>query len=231
MAQGGDPIREIGFRADLPSSPWATRFPSKFGLISQTNVNHSALVPVPRVDDPIYYDQNQAGVPPHNDAELDKALICEWSQYASFRGYYTWEIAVLNRRLFFCPELGPISGGHQPIDKLLSGLRGVETNEERNFFIYERERIKVDETQWFSFLRKDRWFDWIKQVPDFATTQRRKWTVDDPKIWGFLRVSIELMNRMVKALIEDTNEGGKRAPSPTFRVLLLWPCYYGRQQC
>ncbi|KAI0518122.1 hypothetical protein F5B22DRAFT_92914 [Xylaria bambusicola] len=219
MAHESGPIRNIGFAPDLPSSPWATRFPSKLGLISGKSVNHSALVPFPRVDDPVYYDQDPVGEHPRDDAELDKGLISEVFQRNNLMGLLTWEAAVINRHLFFSPGAGPISGGHQLIDKQPSGDAALGTNEERNFSVYQRERIKVDETKWFHFLRKDRWFDWSGFDSDFSKQQRRHWSVDDPKIWEFLRVSLELANRMLKSLIMDRNEGATNIIVRPTRVL------------
>ncbi|KAI1428714.1 hypothetical protein F5Y12DRAFT_711006 [Xylaria sp. FL1777] len=225
-----DPIQEIGFSTDLPSSPWATRFSYGNLAFTSQNVNHCPLAPVPRIDDPVYYDQDPL-MPnlPHSDSDYDKALVCEKFQRDTLGGLCTWQSAALNRFLRFSPESGLVSAGHRLIDKLPIDLPLFSahlpesswqqfplrtrpaisgTNEDAGFSVYQRERIKVDETQWFKFLRKERWLDWIGFTPDFTQEPRRRWSVDEPKIWEFLRVSIELVNRIFKSLIKDKHKGG-----------------------
>ncbi|KAI0105333.1 hypothetical protein GGR51DRAFT_520390 [Nemania sp. FL0031] len=83
----------------------------------------------------------------------------------------------------------------------------LQTNEEKHFEVYERERIKVDETKWLPFLRKNRWFDWIEVESDFAVEAGRTWSVDDPKVWEVVAIILELVNRILEALIRDKHEG------------------------
>lgn len=84
------------------------------------------------------------------------------------------------------------------------------TREEINFAVYQRERIVVDEMKWFDFFRKERWYDWIHVPENFEEDKAGEtWSVDDPKLWDMLRVIIELANRMLKALIQDGNKGGR----------------------
>ncbi|KAI0185119.1 hypothetical protein EV127DRAFT_473765 [Xylaria flabelliformis] len=83
----------------------------------------------------------------------------------------------------------------------------MQTNEERDFSIYLRERIEIDESRWLPFLHKRRWFDWIQVDGTFESQAKKTWSVDDPKLWEVLRVPLELLNRMLNALIEDKHEG------------------------
>ncbi|KAI1119898.1 hypothetical protein F5Y10DRAFT_290766 [Nemania abortiva] len=94
---------------------------------------------------------------------------------------------------------------------LTAGLQvlsaAAKTNEEVNFSVYRRERIKVDETKWFSFWCRERWFDWIDVTPDFTQPAGKTWSVDDPQLWDLLSVILELAQRFLLALITDKNEG------------------------
>jgi hypothetical protein len=205
------------------------------------NTNHSALAPtLPRIDDPIYYDQEPilaADKLPPSNTDLDTLFWSEATQRGELGGVETWQVAALNRHLRFSPATGYVSGGHRPIDRAVAGLpfnfgtlnlgaplprsflqfpgarawlTAGGTNEERDFMVYQRERIKVDETRWLPFLRKDRWFDWIQVSPSSVKRSQpgRTWSVDDPNVWEILKVSIELANRMLEALIEDKHDGG-----------------------
>ncbi|RWA05682.1 hypothetical protein EKO27_g9425 [Xylaria grammica] len=66
--------------------------------------------------------------------------------------------------------------------------------------IFHANRIKVDEDKWFPFLKKSRWYDTIG--PD-QTIGGVNWSVDNPKIWDVLSISIELLDRILKALVAD----------------------------
>ncbi|KAI1121461.1 hypothetical protein F5Y10DRAFT_272050 [Nemania abortiva] len=191
----------LGLSKDLPSSPWATRFPVEAHYqYVQNNKNHSVFAPEqPRVDDPKYYDQEplvNRATPSY--AEMGRIFIAEAAQVYGMVGLSTWQAATLNRRLCFSRDIGYISGGHRPADRGLVNLpfaaRGnnmprfgePQTYEEYNFEVYERGRIKVDETKWLPFIRKDRWFDWIDVEPEFEREAGMTWSVDDPKLQTIL---------------------------------------------
>ncbi|KAI0967264.1 hypothetical protein F4678DRAFT_483140 [Xylaria arbuscula] len=209
-----DHIEQTGFKHGLPASPWALRFPaSELGFVSG-NTNHSVLAPVPKVSDPIYYDQDIRLAPiPRTGAEIDKALFSEGLQLNNLYQVSTWEATTLSRYVQFSPNSGLLSGGHNPCDKYYaSGLpfsqstlqhdpfearpEPLQTNEDKAFLIYERERIKVDETQWFHFFRKDRWMDWVGTENPTVTEKARNWSVENPKIWEFLRLQTMLFGRI-----------------------------------
>ncbi|KAI0457302.1 hypothetical protein F5B21DRAFT_521543 [Xylaria acuta] len=223
-------MEKPGRSENLPSSPWAARFPlDLYSFISQ-NTNHSTLAPFPRIDDPRYYDQEpefeEEDIPTKHE-DIDKILWSEMVQAYAMHGRETWQTAVLSRYLQFSPTSGFISGGHRPIATrvadlsvsgilpppqsiyfvgLQTGLTAIKTNEERDFQTYQRERIQVNENNWLPFLQKNRWFDWIQVSPPFEMAGRT-WSVDEPIIWDFLRVVLELVNRILLALIEDKHEG------------------------
>ncbi|KAI0437977.1 hypothetical protein F4803DRAFT_555489 [Xylaria telfairii] len=215
----------------MASSPWAARFPLEVYTLSSEDERHSLLAPrVPRIDDPMYYDQDPAmppNYPPLTPEELDELFYAETIQSELYGGMTTWELAALNRHIRFSPETGFLSGGHRPIDRATVGLASrvpqimvpgpslglrlpipIRTNEERDFAVYLRERIEVDENRWFSFICKEKWYDWIQVSETFEHPAGETWSVDDPKIWGMLRIVLELVDRMLKALIEDRNKGG-----------------------
>ncbi|KAI1420126.1 hypothetical protein F5Y12DRAFT_792230 [Xylaria sp. FL1777] len=246
------PQKEIPLQ-DVPSSPWATRFPTREYMYTSKNINRSALAPAfPRIDDPKYYDQNPVWLPgerPGTATDEDQLFCTERMQLSALFGTLTWQIIALNNYARFSPDV-TVSAGHRPIDKNTEGLalrvprlmpsrlfpglqtasRGLGTNADRDFAVYQRERIEVDEERWLPFLRKDRWFDWIVVTQTFTHSKAgRTWSVDDPKVWGFLRVSLELVNRILEALIEDKHDGDYWSgledifgptPSPNDSVLL-----------
>ncbi|KAJ8127844.1 hypothetical protein O1611_g5793 [Lasiodiplodia mahajangana] len=222
-------MERTGLSKDLPSSPWATRFPDESVSFVSGNQNHSALAPrFPRIHDPKYYDQTPSMLPedrPKTDEDLDLLFATEDMQNESLGGMHTWEASVLSHYARLSPDT-IVSGGHRPEDKESAGsgsglpslvspspsslsarvsALSIETNEERDLAIYQRERIQVDETRWLPFLRKDRWFDHTEGERDLRPG--KTWTVDDPKVWEQLRVVLELANRVLEALIEDKHEG------------------------
>ncbi|KAI1422317.1 ceramidase-domain-containing protein [Xylaria sp. FL1777] len=210
---------------DLPSSPWADRFPAPRCIFISENTNHSFLAPeFPRIDDPKYYDREplSSDKPPQNNADIDKIMFTEKIQRKELFNLQTWQAASLNRSIRFSPSTGFISGGHRPADGRktefsfvfsfpnpavytpnvpFAGFRAwpgnLESNEEAHLRIYQRERINVDEKKWFPFLRKDRWFDWIHVTPEYDRPPGRTWSVDDPNIWENLSVSLELLQTML----------------------------------
>ncbi|KAI0444852.1 hypothetical protein F4803DRAFT_560524 [Xylaria telfairii] len=75
-----------------------------------------------------------------------------------------------------------------------------ETREGIALKIFHAERIQVDESKWLSFLKKDRWLEWENPEPILGDGN---WSVDNPKVWEILSISIELLDRILKSLIAD----------------------------
>lgn len=115
--------------------------------------------------------------------------MSELFQNATLRGPLTWQVALMNRWLG-ASSVGLLSGGNASSDGPL--LEDV---------LFE-ESIDVDENRWFTFLQKDRWYDLI-QDPDNPQVMGGPWSVDNPTIWEPLRVCVELVDRILKALISD----------------------------
>ncbi|RYC57215.1 hypothetical protein CHU98_g9006 [Xylaria longipes] len=226
-----------GHPSSPPSSPWAKRFPLSETNFKVENTYHSLLAPqFPRINDPKYYDQEpdpNIDHIPKTYADIDRLLWSEKIQRKSLWGLQTWQVAALTRRLYFQEDPGMIYGGHREPFRLPRGIlerfmdvipsfrvpryasptrrreeaEAMSWSNKRDMIIYTRQRIKVDETKWFPFLRKDRWFDWVQFSPDNTRSPRRTWSVDDPKLWADLSVCIELANRILRSLIEDRHHG------------------------
>ncbi|KAI0111068.1 hypothetical protein GGR51DRAFT_508769 [Nemania sp. FL0031] len=80
--------------------------------------------------------------------------------------------------------------------------------ERPEFQFYEQQRIQVDDTKWYPFLRKERWFDWVQfSLETGESMPNRTWSVDDVQIWSALSVSLELTNRILRALVKDRHSG------------------------
>ncbi|KAI0407731.1 hypothetical protein F4802DRAFT_620636 [Xylaria palmicola] len=101
-----------------------------------------------------------------------------------------WQFGPMVRSLQFS-DRGYIPGGHV---QSLAGEAGIHR------LIFETEKITVNEASWFPFFKQDRWFGTRSANPVLSGDQ---WTVDDPKVWKELRVSLELANRVLRTLIKD----------------------------
>ncbi|KAF2964060.1 hypothetical protein GQX73_g9511 [Xylaria multiplex] len=237
-----------------PSSPWARRFPARNYTFTFQKENHSVLAPIfPTIENPKYYDQNPTRHPDHRPqtlADEDRVFFTEQHQNFALYGITTWQASALNHYARFSPNI-IVSGGYRPLDRATGGFpfripsslpaapslglelaaKGIQTNEEMNFAVYLRERIEIDETRWLPFLRKDNWFDWTEVTQTFDSAAGKTWSVDEPKLWENLRVSLELVNRFLEALIEDRHEGAYWSeyedvfgtpPEPNDSVLLTY---------
>ncbi|KAI1329868.1 hypothetical protein F5Y16DRAFT_417013 [Xylariaceae sp. FL0255] len=211
---------EGGPREGLPSTPWAERFPhGGLTYVDNDAFNRSLMAPeAPRIDNPKYYDwEGPFGPAPHKAADLDKAFWIEGIQITQLGGIATWEAAALSRIASFGPNTGYISGGHNPSD--------AGENEKAIWDIYKNNSLRVDETNWLPFFRKDRWLDW-SETDAFKFTKYarpaqlpKEWSVDDPDTWDKIKVPLQLANRMVEALIADGNPGGMLSP---YRCQAAW---------
>lgn len=211
---------------DLPSSPWATRFPLPSTNFTWEKSNHSVLAPKhPTITNPKYYDQNPGlsrSDVPQTPTDEDRLFATERVQKSYLLGVQTWQASALNHFARFSPKT-IVSSGHRPADRNTVGLstcislplpstirpgfqimREIQTIEDVNLAAYMRDRIKVNEEEWLPFLRKHRWFDWDEVRPSGV----KNWSVDDSRLWDFLRVCLELVNRILLALIKDKHHGG-----------------------
>ncbi|KAI1322234.1 hypothetical protein F5Y16DRAFT_416235 [Xylariaceae sp. FL0255] len=192
-------------------------------LFKQGEIHHSGLAPeFPRLD-PRYYlesqDKNKLIARPGSDEDIDRLFLSEDYQRTVFNLMLTWEVTILNKWVNFGPKFGTIDGGHmagdmlripgtvwtatQPDNQSLlqkgrfdPSLRRMGEDFETEFAlrIFELESLKVDETKWFTFLRRERWYN--------SKTHR----VDDDDVWNAVRPSLELVDRVLKAAILEQHE-------------------------
>lgn len=191
-------------------SPWTSRFAAQHKPhFTWDNTIHSGFAPeIPRVDDPVHSLDTSFMADPFygtrfklDHEDLDILFRTESFQADRLLGMRTWQAPALHRWVKFGSDrFGPMSGGHLPTD--------IGADADRVAQVYRQERIKVDESKWFLFLQRRRWYDWIEQKPP-GKVQGRVWSVDDSKVWAELSIVLELVNRMFKALIEDRNEAGR----------------------
>lgn len=61
--------------------------------------------------------------------------------------------------------------------------------------------------EWFNFLHKNRWYDLVSVSDSDGTPDNGPMSVDNPPVWDNLRGSIDLVDRLLKALIVDRHNG------------------------
>ncbi|KAI0099717.1 hypothetical protein GGR51DRAFT_576160 [Nemania sp. FL0031] len=189
-----------------PGSPWLNRFEgfhegfSRPGYFFEWDgVQHSGFAPeLPKVADPKYYLEPpnrlpNSGVP--SDEELDRMFRTEEHQAATLRGMTTYQINSMNRWVQFTPELPPMSGGHLQSDSTPAAQAEAAR-------VWREYGIKVDESKWFSFFRKERWCDWTSTSPP-SKKEGIKWSMDDPKLFEAFSPALELANRVLQTLVDQ----------------------------
>ncbi|KAI0188653.1 hypothetical protein EV127DRAFT_512895 [Xylaria flabelliformis] len=203
-----------------PLSPWAERYEvtRESFLHNLDEFVHSTYAPeYPRLDARYHADDPDRKDKFHGfrrGLHEDRLLCSEFQQRHELK-IYSWQIGTLNRYVCFGPRFPKILGGHSRVrdDKndpssviaAIHRLTGVSyaTNDEALMAVYQFERIKVDESKWFKFFRKSRWWD-PEQGDEPALGLR--WSVDDPKVWEPLSIIIELANRMLNSLVNDEHD-------------------------
>ncbi|KAI0457558.1 hypothetical protein F5B21DRAFT_84025 [Xylaria acuta] len=122
-------------------------------------------------------------------------MLQKWTYIAT----ESWQLGVLHKTLKLSDQ-GDIPGGHQEASP--SAFKGdPETHpgwESKR--LYDGEVIKPDEESWFSFHRKDRWLNWSNNAPLLGGGP---WSIDNPLVWEVLSPSLECVNRILRALIQD----------------------------
>lgn len=172
---------------DLPESPWAQHFnPSSDPFFRQLGdgLHHSGIAPVgPYIPwDKIDQLPPQEEQPLPSMQELDVLFTSERSQTQFRNGMPSWRLPSL---------LGDLSKGND-----------VES---------DPGLISVNESKWFDFLKRDRWFDLrvdgVDSIPnpppDLLQYHNKWWTADNPAIWSKLRIVMELMNRILSTGIDS----------------------------
>ncbi|KAI0509283.1 hypothetical protein F5B22DRAFT_617389 [Xylaria bambusicola] len=111
----------------------------------------------------------------------------------NFTGMEFWKFGPLNRYVKFSDRTGFIPGGHRK----LAPAHGVQQIAQ---LIAEREMIVPDENSWFSFFKKDRWYNGDYNEP---LLNSQPWSIDHPLVKLNLSIALELANRMLSALIQE----------------------------
>lgn len=196
-----------------PSKPVLSPWAQKFGLSTHPffrsdrpdGLAHSGLAPS-HPDLPVsdynlpddLKDHSRPNVPfPANSIEADALFYAELEQTSQWYGPKSWQVPVINEKLY---------QGYP------GGLQNAKTGWDA-WTMFEKHLISVDESKWFSFFRKENWFDIrvnakdrvLRPIPPPYWTQSCWWSVDNDAVWATLRISIELANRVLNQLIADNN--------------------------
>jgi hypothetical protein len=118
--------------------------------------------------------------------ELDMLFATEKSQIELNPGLTAWEVDVLSEYL-----VNGWAGGHRQIDPVTPHIL------ERGY------SVEVDESSWHPVFAKSKWYDFRLPVIDESLlchplpgiNEADVWSVDVPRIWSELRLSLELANR------------------------------------
>lgn len=115
-----------------------------------------------------------------------------------------WQLNPLNKYLKFSNRTGRIPGGHQRPPPTTRVFQSTAKREQDGAgiprLIAQQEMIVPNEQNWFSFFKKDRWFNGEYRDP-FLKGQ--PWSIDHPEIGLYLSIALELANRMLSALIQE----------------------------
>ncbi|KAI8626591.1 hypothetical protein F5Y19DRAFT_446254 [Xylariaceae sp. FL1651] len=207
-----------------PLSPWTVRYGdlgssgTKFG---PDVVDHAGLAPeYPRID-PIHSaddpgrDQHFHGFGRGHDE--DRLFASEKFQRLRYCGLHSWQAASINRLLSFSRQFPCVPGGHSARDytpleqsdltdpsSLANKIKRLtrshhDSRQQVISAVYDFERIKVNEGGWLNFLKRDNWYNLDARDPKLGL----EWSVDDPKVWTELSVCLELVDRILKALVND----------------------------
>ncbi|KAI1113963.1 hypothetical protein F5Y14DRAFT_416475 [Nemania sp. NC0429] len=180
-----------------PMSPWNQRFGvaplGEDQIYQRSIIEHSRFAPSRPPLDPKFYADRPLPYGHHVFKDLEEADMHYHSEIGFTtitRGMMPWQLGPLNRTLQFSTA-GSVPGGHSQAtpEQLLA-----------HEATYRSEGLKVDEDSWFPLFKKDRWFS--TDSNDSVLTGK-SWSVDDPVVWKELRVSLELANRILTALIKD----------------------------
>ncbi|KAI1827787.1 hypothetical protein F4861DRAFT_535618 [Xylaria intraflava] len=186
-----------------PLSPWAQRFgynrQGREPILDDFEI-HSNLAPIwPRMH-PLYYSN-----PPNDNSrpvtmrDIDTVFATEASQEQTLQGLRSWEVGPLMQHVRFSNQSGLIPGGHQTAGDGAFDNAANEKARRDALKVFHAERIQVDESTWFKFLRKDRWLNTV----GLKYASREDWSVDIPKIWEVLSIILELANRIFRALVAE----------------------------
>ncbi|KAI1267717.1 hypothetical protein F5Y18DRAFT_424852 [Xylariaceae sp. FL1019] len=195
-------------------TPWATRFPTQLEsderpvwALTLDGWQHSGLAYEYPLKDPKFYNDESEPEPGDNPMvgdDLIQFFTSEHLQEEALNGLTTAQVTSLSRWAWHSQTAGLISGGHVPIQakggrnqkKLQAEARKIVDE------IFQSERLTVDESSWFPFFQKERWYD-PDEEESYPYFDDGHWSVDNPQLWDVISLSTELANRMLNALIDD----------------------------
>ncbi|KAI0536767.1 hypothetical protein GGR58DRAFT_527978 [Xylaria digitata] len=197
-----------------PLSPWAQRFhynvENRDPLVEDSEIHSGLATEAPRLHPKYYADTPPVVIGTPVRQTLDMTFLYEVWQRQYLRGLESWQVGPLMRYVFFSDKTGVLSGGHREEDygpvnapKAADPTNATDVGDRKEDItlgIFHSERIQVDENNWFPFLKRERWYNTIKPDPRIGGGN---WSVDNPKIWEVLSISLELLDRMLKALLAD----------------------------
>ncbi|KAI0444518.1 hypothetical protein F4803DRAFT_572992 [Xylaria telfairii] len=209
-----------------PLSPWAKRYGVLYddeSTLEEGKLRHSGYhTGHPRLDPKFYAEpvlqaelENCAVFNHKND--IHKLFHIEHKQYGSFKGIRPWQYGPLMQYVRFS-DRGLLPGGHwRPESKPYRQARHEELADISR--LLDDDMITVDENNWFPFFRRDRWYDLHgqKQVPSGKT-----WSIDQPKLWAKLRVSVELADRKLFSTNINTLNSETSMHTMLFGTLIRW---------
>ncbi|KAI1430392.1 hypothetical protein F5Y12DRAFT_709410 [Xylaria sp. FL1777] len=192
-------------------SPWAQRIGLSARCLDPAfqkgPLFHSGYAP----EHPLFYadrpdTSNTGNFQDLND--IDKLFVAEHQETTMLEGIRLWQIGPVCQTLKFSDRVGLIPGGNQ--------RQWPDQNPERIAqLVSEMEMIKPNEQSWFSFFKRDRWFNGPSNV---SLLGDQPWSIDHPQVGFYMSIILELANRMLNALINDRNwlwVGQKRALNET----------------
>ncbi|KAI0447128.1 hypothetical protein F4803DRAFT_576059 [Xylaria telfairii] len=181
-----------------PLSPWAERhgivLPPGDAVFRRGPVQHSGIAPE--------HEPGTEGIGTFmHFNDIDRLFLSDDLQKLVNNGVEPWQLGVINKTLRVSAK-ETIPGGHQKASA--SPFKGdPETHDGwKSQRLYEDGLIKVQEGSWANFFHKDRWLDWDEKS---AVLDGKPWSVDNPLVWDVLKISLELANRVLRAILKEDN--------------------------
>ncbi|KAK4044120.1 hypothetical protein C8A01DRAFT_31721 [Parachaetomium inaequale] len=179
-------------------SPWFRKYGGESrNVLNNPNdpLAHSGLAPLFPPLHPTYYAEDSTAFnhlypyPMPSDYELDMLFGTEQSQISRNGGLTTWEMGVLREHL-----VNSWPGGHRQLDPVMPHI------------LEDGYRVMVDESAWHPVFAKSKWYDFRLPIIDGKITRgplpgikdSDVWSVDVPRLWHELSVSLELANRWLR---------------------------------
>ena len=191
-----------------PPSPWLRKYGGQARNVAKytNNFTHSGLAPFfPSLDPTFYAEDNitHSDISPYtrpSDHHLDLLFGTEKAQLDINGGLKTWEAGILGEYL-----VNGWPGGHRESDHRQPGPPMADP-------LDHGYGVHVDETGWHPVFAKNKWYDLRLPIvdgifirnPPLNIDPADVWSVDVPRVWSVLRVSVELANRWLRHMVNGT---------------------------